>query len=224
MCGRFVLITDLSVIAEEFEVHDMSVHFSPSHTVSPGQHIPALIRQDRKDEPYKDSKILAHSVEELRCKIKTDRKIFEVNKKRLHVLAVMVPGGPYSEDKERRLRARYAVIAALTDLAYTPQDPEHVEFIEFKETCNAVLRELRTAQLIENKDKEELNKLKEKVHFCDMGAFMPYEWFKHQNRDVDKILVLWLDNSGFTASKAPLNTIAFLKRNWILKNPLAISA
>ena len=175
--------------------------------------------QDRKDEPYKDSKILAHSVEELRCKIKTDRKIFEVNKKRLHVLAVMVPGGPYSEDKERRLRARYAVIAALTDLAYTPQDPEHVEFIEFKETCNAVLRELRTAQLIENKDKEELNKLKEKVHFCDMGAFMPYEWFKHQNRDVDKILVLWLDNSGFTASKAPLNTIAFLKKELDIKEP-----
>ena len=49
MCGRFVLITDLSVIAEEFEVHDMSVHFSPSHTVSPGQHIPALIRQDNQN-------------------------------------------------------------------------------------------------------------------------------------------------------------------------------
>lgn len=49
MCGRFVLITDLSVIAEEFEIHDASVHFSPSHTVSPGQHIPALIRQDSQN-------------------------------------------------------------------------------------------------------------------------------------------------------------------------------
>ena len=45
MCGRFVLITDLSVIAKEFEVHDVSVHFSPSRNVSPGQHIPALIRR-----------------------------------------------------------------------------------------------------------------------------------------------------------------------------------
>jgi len=171
---------------------------------------------DRK-KAYKDSKILAHSIEELRCKIKIDRKSFN---EKLHVLAVMVPGGPYAEDKERRLRARYAVISALTDLAYTPQDPEHVEFVEFKETCDAVLRELRAAQLAENKDKEELNKLKEKVHFCHMGAFMPYEWFKHQkNNDANKILVLWLDNSGFTASKAPLNTIAFLKKELGIKEP-----
>ena len=49
MCGRFVLITDLSVIAEEFEIHDASVHFSPSRNVSPGQHIPALIRQDSQN-------------------------------------------------------------------------------------------------------------------------------------------------------------------------------
>lgn len=176
--------------------------------------------QDRKDKPYKDSKILAHSVAELRCKIKADRKIFEFNKKPLHVLAVMVPSGPYAEDKERRLRARYAVISALTDLAYTPQDPEHIEFVEFKETCNAVLRELRATQLLENKDQEELNKLKEKVHLCHMGAFMPYEWFKHQqDNDANKILVLWLDNSGFTASKAPLNTIAFLKKELDIKAP-----
>lgn len=49
MCGRFVLITDLSVIAEEFEVNDASVHFSPSRNVSPGQSIPALIRRDNQN-------------------------------------------------------------------------------------------------------------------------------------------------------------------------------
>jgi putative SOS response-associated peptidase YedK len=49
MCGRFVLITDLSVIAEEFEVNDVSVHFSPSRNVSPGQRIPALIRRDNQN-------------------------------------------------------------------------------------------------------------------------------------------------------------------------------
>lgn len=49
MCGRFVLITDLSAIAEKFGVHDVSVHFSPSRNVSPGQHIPALIRRDNQN-------------------------------------------------------------------------------------------------------------------------------------------------------------------------------
>lgn len=46
MCGRFILITDLSVIAREFDIPGLSVHFSPSRNVSPGQHIPAVIGSD----------------------------------------------------------------------------------------------------------------------------------------------------------------------------------
>ncbi|WP_292994314.1 hypothetical protein [Nitrosomonas sp.] len=179
--------------------------------------------KNRKDEPYKDSKILAHSIEDLNCKIKINRKNSGTNKKSLHVLAVMVPGGPYAEDKERRLRSRYAVISALTDLTYTPQDPEHIEFVEFKETCNAVLQELRTTELAKSTEKKKLNdtekKLEEKVHFCHMGTFMPYEWFKRQDNDADKVLLLWLDNSGFTSTKTPLNTVGFLKKELDIKNP-----
>jgi putative SOS response-associated peptidase YedK len=43
MCGRFVLITDLSVIARDFDVPDVSVVFSPSRNISPGRHIPVVI-------------------------------------------------------------------------------------------------------------------------------------------------------------------------------------
>lgn len=46
MCGRFVLMTDLSVIAQDFDVPDASVNFSPSRNVSPLQHIPAVIGSD----------------------------------------------------------------------------------------------------------------------------------------------------------------------------------
>ncbi|MHB8137038.1 MAG: SOS response-associated peptidase [Smithellaceae bacterium] len=49
MCGRFVLITDLSLIAREFDILGLSVHFSPSRNVSPGQHIPAVIRRDNQN-------------------------------------------------------------------------------------------------------------------------------------------------------------------------------
>ncbi|MFO7568958.1 MAG: SOS response-associated peptidase [Smithellaceae bacterium] len=46
MCGRFVLITDLSVIAKDFDIPSVSVHFSPSRNVIPGQHIPAIFQHD----------------------------------------------------------------------------------------------------------------------------------------------------------------------------------
>jgi putative SOS response-associated peptidase YedK len=46
MCGRFVLITDLSVIARDFDIPNVSVIFSPSRNVSPGRHIPAVIGSD----------------------------------------------------------------------------------------------------------------------------------------------------------------------------------
>lgn len=46
MCGRFVLITDLLIIAREFDVPGLSIHFSPSRNISPGQHVPAVIGSD----------------------------------------------------------------------------------------------------------------------------------------------------------------------------------
>ena len=48
MCGRFVLISDLSVITEYFDIQEVLASFSPSRNVSPGQHIPAVIRRDDK--------------------------------------------------------------------------------------------------------------------------------------------------------------------------------
>jgi len=45
MCGRFVLITDLSAIARDFIVSDISVNFSASRNVCPGDQIPAIVRR-----------------------------------------------------------------------------------------------------------------------------------------------------------------------------------
>lgn len=43
MCGRFVLITDLSVIARDFDIPDVSANHAPNRNISPGQRIPAVI-------------------------------------------------------------------------------------------------------------------------------------------------------------------------------------
>ena len=58
------------------------------------------------------------------------RKQIEVrlNQGNVTVLGVMVPGGPYDEDIEGRLRYRYAVLSGLHLLEYFPEDAEHIDF------------------------------------------------------------------------------------------------
>ncbi len=43
MCGRFVLISDLSAVAQSFGVADVSFHFLPDRNIHPGRPIPAEI-------------------------------------------------------------------------------------------------------------------------------------------------------------------------------------
>ncbi|UJP01969.1 MAG: hypothetical protein LZF85_09245 [Nitrosomonas sp.] len=44
----------------------------------------------------------------------------------INILAVMVPGGAYAEDRETRLRSRYAITAALLAQGYAPEDADHI--------------------------------------------------------------------------------------------------
>jgi len=44
MCGRFILLTDLSVIVESFRIGDVAAEYKPGSNISPGQQISAVIR------------------------------------------------------------------------------------------------------------------------------------------------------------------------------------
>ena len=44
MCGRFVLITDLSVISETFNIQEVACYYRPSNDILPGHRITAVIR------------------------------------------------------------------------------------------------------------------------------------------------------------------------------------
>jgi putative SOS response-associated peptidase YedK len=46
MCGRFVLLTDLRVITESFNVQNVSFEYRPGNNISPGQQIAAVVRKD----------------------------------------------------------------------------------------------------------------------------------------------------------------------------------
>jgi len=43
MCGRFVLISDLSIVTEEFDIREIAGDYRTSANVLPGQHIAAVI-------------------------------------------------------------------------------------------------------------------------------------------------------------------------------------
>ena len=46
MCGRFILLTDLSVIVESFGIGEVAAEYKPGSNISPGQQISAVIRNE----------------------------------------------------------------------------------------------------------------------------------------------------------------------------------
>ncbi len=54
------------------------------------------------------------------------------NKSDITVIAVTLPGGPYQEAAEDRMRRRYAVLSALANQKYTPRDEQHIGYFHPK--------------------------------------------------------------------------------------------
>ncbi|MEK6534249.1 MAG: SOS response-associated peptidase [Thermodesulfobacteriota bacterium] len=46
MCGRFILLTDLSVIVESFRIGEVAAEYKPSGNISPGQQIAAVVHDE----------------------------------------------------------------------------------------------------------------------------------------------------------------------------------
>ncbi|SER28222.1 hypothetical protein SAMN05421690_101645 [Nitrosomonas sp. Nm51] len=149
----------------------------------------------------------AHSIKELRCQMQLNSELANENASAdgVHVLAVMVPGGPYAEDQEWRLRSRFALISGLSAAGYVPEEAEHIGFVDFSSACKSAI------------DSSDHGAIK----FCDNPAYMPYEWFKplfprtngfvgDRRNPLKKILVLWLDNDVFSRTDMPLNLLGRL--------------
>lgn len=49
MCGRFVLVTDLTKIMKEFAIGNRVSAFQPNWNISPGQYVHAVVQQDGKN-------------------------------------------------------------------------------------------------------------------------------------------------------------------------------
>jgi hypothetical protein len=86
---------------------------------------------------------------------------------KITVLAVTLPGGPYQEDEEQRMRRRYAVLSALANQGATPEDEQHIGY--FQPTKPA-------------KD-------------FDLQKKVAFEWWSLPD-DKNKVLLLWVDESS----------------------------
>jgi hypothetical protein len=111
-------------------------------------------------------------------KLRTPAHIHDLKSRvsrKVEVLAVMLQGGPYSEDIESRRRVRYAVLAGLNASRLVPVDAEHLGYV-------FVSVDERKAKLPE---------------------IVPWEWFepekedKQEDKKVPRVLVLWLDSTAF---------------------------
>ena len=49
MCGRFVLLTDLKIIVESFNIDNVAGKYGPDKNISPGQRIVAVLRKDNQN-------------------------------------------------------------------------------------------------------------------------------------------------------------------------------
>ena len=47
MCGRFILLTDLSIIIKSFNLQNVACEYRPGNNISPGQQIAAIIHDDK---------------------------------------------------------------------------------------------------------------------------------------------------------------------------------
>ena len=144
-----------------------------------------------------------HDFNDLHCNILQNIKSeTQSNKKHydLHVIAVMVTGGPYAEDKELRIRSRYALTTGIMSTGYNPVDSEHIGYIDFSKPC--IKPNLSNASSRHSS-------------YCDWPAVIPYEYFNlsstgenwSDSRFSKNILVLWLDDEIISKNK-PLDMLS----------------
>jgi hypothetical protein len=145
----------------------------------------------------------------------------------VQVLAVMIPGGPYVEDVERRLRSRRAVIEALGVAHYNPEKDHEVGYFYVPwqplepnvETCVRTLEHSRIQDesnppAIDQGIQPRIQPIRRNLRASGTDRLLvPYEWCEPADLDAKKnrvahLLVLWLTDDAFR--DAPLARLADL--------------
>jgi hypothetical protein len=111
---------------------------------------------------------------------------------RVTVLEVMMSGGSYAEDAERRHRSRYAVLSALGTAGYVPWDSEHIGYTDV---------DWPRGKELENIPANRIKPLRYTQAHEGSSLIVPFEWFtpdplvKYSVKGA--VLVLWLNDTAF---------------------------
>jgi hypothetical protein len=148
--------------------------------------------------------------------------------RQFQILAAMIPGGPYVEDVERRVRSRRAVVEGLGIAGYQPEKDDEIGYFCMPwlplepnvATCVPVLEK--------NRSNDERPVFSFKIGILDKGfdpirmdrkeedlrlLRVPYEWYEPaafgvKKKNAKHVLVLWLIDDAFR--DAPLARLADL--------------
>jgi hypothetical protein len=148
---------------------------------------------------------------------------FAKQAKQIQILAVMIPGGSYVEDAERRLRARRAVIEGLGIAGFNPEKDDEIGY--FYVPWNPLESEVADCVRILEKNRVEDEDRRSVIDSGIQparrtwkipeapGLLVPYEWCEQANfatdtKPVAHVLVLWLTDDAFR--DAPLARLADL--------------
>ncbi len=137
------------------------------------------------------------------------------------ILPVFIAGGPYSEDRESRIRSRFAVVSALGRCNYVPEDAEHIgaatlawpnttELEEWRRDTNA------SVALVIQPPGTNAPPRERRAVPGSIQMMVRYEWYRPRTFQPQSaptaakpaVLVLWLDDNFF--EDAPLLRIPLL--------------
>ena len=154
----------------------------------------SAVRRHRRESKEKDpSANSALFGDEPRILCRKIQKLLLDEGKKILILPVMVPGGSSVENYETRLRSRYAVLAALDSAGYSPSQSDRIRWVRIEQWSW--------------KSEEETHKpLIVPYEWCEQSLLHPGAPIIVQDRvKYDKILVLWLEDWGF--SDKPLDKL-----------------
>jgi hypothetical protein len=131
------------------------------------------------------------------------------------LLPVMIHGGPYSEDVESRIRSRFAIISALGESGYVPEDSEHVGAVQIPWPTVMDLQDgrLTNSQGIFFAPANEPNS--NNISAFNGSLSLSFEWYFSRTFNGGGtpspryILLIWLDENGFD-DQYPLVRLSFL--------------
>jgi hypothetical protein len=143
---------------------------------------------------------------------------------RFEVLAVLVPGGPYVEDIERRLRARRAIVEALGEKGYEPEEDHKLQYFNapwesLAPNCRRAITAVQGARSQEDNgsprslEGQSLVPARAKKRLLGSNLLVPFEWYERDRfstgqSNIVHMLVLWLNDDAFF--DAPLTRLADL--------------